>query len=242
MKKLDSHTDVNTDEKFVLIKAESELMMTNNSPTNAIVRIYELYTRRDIEAVGDAEAPIALWSQGLVAQGINYHALSARPFDSNLFCETYLVTKVFNVELAPGKTHIHKSTYYYNRMIENTLIQKSLGGVRGLTRNILITAKGTPISEVETPGQITTSQVKIDCVLTKSLVYTYVSPLKSKVEIYSTLADIKDTDPVEVVTNVINQILTHIPVQETTTQETTPSEDEDLRHELANYDKGDMEF
>jgi hypothetical protein len=34
----------------------------------------------------------------------------------------------------------------------------------------------------------------------------------------------------------------HLLNQETTTQETTPSEDEDLRHELANYDKGDMEF
>lgn len=192
MKDIDSRSDVNTDEKFILIKGETKLVMTNNSPTNAIVRIYELYTRRDIEAPGDTEASITLWSQSLLQQGINYHSLSARFFDLNTFCESYLLTKVFNLELAPGKTHIHKSSYYFNKIIENTLIQKSLGGVRGLTRNILITAKKTPISEVETPGVITTSQVKLDCILTKSLTYTYVSPLKSTIEIYWTFKGIKN--------------------------------------------------
>jgi hypothetical protein len=158
MDKTEPGTSMSTSERMVLLNTNVKLTITNNQPTNTIVQIYELYQRRDAGPTGEREFnPVILWKDGVEGKNaISYTNLGSTPFLSSVFCEYYLVVKVYTLELGSGRTHVHNSRYNYNKPVENTLIRQSIAGVTGFTRSLLIIGKGTPVEQEGKPDDILT--------------------------------------------------------------------------------------
>lgn len=118
-------------------------MLTNTSSTNVFVDIYELQPRRSTTALFDA---VSAFSNGIaqVDPAETASSIFTTPFQSRQFTQLWVVKKVFRVELAAGRTHIHTSTYNINKLYSSELytIAQTVSHQPDFTRTLMFVAYG----------------------------------------------------------------------------------------------------
>lgn len=159
-----------TSTTLIYNKVTDIITYTNVELTTTYLHIYELVPRQNLN--GSSNYPEALWAAGLneeygAAGGsavMNYPY--EKPFRSKRFCLNYLVKKVIQIELAPGESHKHTSTYYVNRPVHGQ-VQLSYSIGKNFTNIHMHVASGTPINDATNKTLVSTSTVAIDIVMTR---------------------------------------------------------------------------
>lgn len=115
----------------------------------------ELTPRRDMTPSQGFQIPQDAWSEGMkmISGGadIKGNTYGVTPFLSRLFCQLYEVKRIYNFELQEGRTHIHRSYYRLNQVIDKELVNTDLAIYRYLTRGFMIYAHGPPVMD---PGDM----------------------------------------------------------------------------------------
>lgn len=95
-------------------------MFTNTALTNVFIDLYECVPRRAIQT--DA---ITAFSSGIQQMQPTESAISimTTPFQSRFFTQNWLIKKVFRIELAAGRTHIHTAKYNINALYSSEINQ-----------------------------------------------------------------------------------------------------------------------
>lgn len=142
---------------------------TNQELTTTYLTLYEMVPRFPITSVN--YFPIVSWDTGLDEEcgtsGVSYSAMPfSSPFKSHRFVDYHKVLKIIRLELAPGESHQHVSTYRINRGFRGTTTSSSLGFVArpGFTHFLMYTAAGQPLNDSTTKTLISTSSITVDIV------------------------------------------------------------------------------
>lgn len=162
---------------------ETEIASLSTYPI--YVDIYELVARHDLSSGNGGltnlqiYAPNNYWSGGLAnsvatpaavfagASGVTATTIGSNPYDSELFNVYWKIAAKFTVALSAGDVHRHKSNYTINRIID-----PQRGGysslLAGLTRNIMVVVRGTPVRDTVTANSVNagTATVSVDHVMT----------------------------------------------------------------------------
>jgi len=93
-------------------------MFTNTASTNVFVDLYECVPRRGITV--DA---VTAFSTGIAQMTPTESSASimTTPFQSRYFTQNWLIKKVFRIELAAGRTHIHTAKYNINSLYSSEM-------------------------------------------------------------------------------------------------------------------------
>ena len=128
------------------------MCLTNDVSTTTFITIYELEARID----STVKDPLKFWADGVAKNtraksynsdeaSVAYQDYRATPYLSPSFCESYEIKQSYNIELAQGRTHIHDSTYFLNRLQRSDRTILSDGTMADLTMLILIVIQGSPV-------------------------------------------------------------------------------------------------
>lgn len=162
------------------------MTMTNNTNGNIFCEIWEGYYRRDCK-----DDVVSLWRQGLLDQGIQGPTGIAAapdcnymmdPLKSRLFCQHCRVTNVTHLELGCGRGHQHRSRLYANIKYNNEIYQEintNVNNLAGLTRFIMVIARGGPVNQSGVRSTISTGQIGLDIIVTTKHSYFYNTPQTS---------------------------------------------------------------
>lgn len=93
-------------------------MFTNTASTNVFIDLYECVPRRAVTV--DA---ITAFGTGITQlQGTESQvSVMVNPFQSRYFTQNWIVKKVFRIELAAGRTHIHTAKYNINALYSSEI-------------------------------------------------------------------------------------------------------------------------
>lgn len=111
--------------------------------------------------------------------------IGASPFDCTVFKEYFKVVKRSHVMLSQGGVHRHQVVQRPNRLLDSTLfnqqnplapdINRSLGGIQGLTTYVMVVQRGFPVSDAESAPTVTTSLGSVCYVQEYRYKYTWVA-------------------------------------------------------------------
>lgn len=130
-------------------KCVEETRMTNSSNGNLEVQLYLFNTKRDTYT--DVST---LWRDGLYDELgstlVDYRGnQGVTPFDAKAVGIFYNCYKIIRIMLAPGQSHIHRSTFHFNKTMNNELLSKSNElALKGFTKPLLIVANGLPVTAI----------------------------------------------------------------------------------------------
>lgn len=163
-----------TSSSMIYGKVTDVITYTNVELTTTYLHIYEIVPRRDL--MGTSNTMALTWSTGLNEEtgGTTGTTIQQypyeKPFRSKRFCLNYLVKKIIQIELAPGESHKHTSTYYINRVVHSQ-ITSTYGYSKNFTNMRLHIASGTPINDSTNKTFVSTSTVSLDVVLNRQYAY-----------------------------------------------------------------------
>lgn len=161
--------------KFIFQSMTSKMTFTNQDLATAYVTIYSAVPRFHIPGGSN---PLTLWDKGLEDQQLvpgandDYRDAYAKPFASQHFCLYYKIEKVTVFELQQGQSHCHETTWHINKEVHGQLVA-GFQSLRDLTKFNLIAVSGTPINDLTTKTNVSTSSCAVDIVERISKKYTY---------------------------------------------------------------------
>lgn len=162
-------------------------VFTNQELTTSYLHIYEISPR--FHMAGNSTLPMERWDTGIQYEydgtaptGIYLYPYE-KPFRSQLFCVTYKVEKIIQIELAPGQSHKHVSTYGINKLVHGA-IAAQYSTSRGFSNFRMYVASGTPINDATNNALVSTSTISID-VVTQRL-YDVTAYPQTRTRTYST--------------------------------------------------------
>lgn len=127
--------------------------------------------------------------------------IGASPFDCTVFKDYFKVKKRTHVMLSQGGVHRHQVVQRPNKLLDSTLfnqnnplapdINRSLGGIQGLTTYVMVVQRGFPVSDAESAPTVTTSLGSVCYVQEYRYKYTWVAD-----NVYSTYNGDSLTSPV----------------------------------------------
>lgn len=164
-------------------KADVETRFSNSANSGAVLDVYEVVPRRDLDGNNTQNNPINSWNTGLAQQtpfnGMSLNTMSAgtyfsSPFDSQVFTSLWLVKKKFSIELPAGAAHVHKATYFVNKNIDRAILNatdfgNANAGYVGFTKCIMYVLRGTPGFVSGTPSTVSTAVSGVDVVLSAKI-------------------------------------------------------------------------
>lgn len=162
--------------KFILQTVTSKMTFTNQDLATSYVQIYSIVPRFHIQP--GAFDPISCWDRGLEQQQViisandQYRDVYAKPFSSHNFTLYYKVDKVTTFELQQGQSHCHETTYNINREVYGELVN-SHASLRDITKINMIVIAGTPINDLTTKTNVSSSSCAVDIVEFIKKEYTY---------------------------------------------------------------------
>lgn len=137
----------------------------------------------------------SLWSNGENVTGTTPYpaeSLGAKPTDIQLWNDYWKITGKKRVMLSAGGVHRHTINVKVNKLIDTSLINMEAGDsaahgtyvtqLRGFTKNIMVVAKGMPVSDSENAAVVTSCDTHLDVVLDYRYKYTYVQNNNSYVQ------------------------------------------------------------
>lgn len=166
----------------------AEYLMTNSSLATMYVDIYDIVRKRDAgysvikDDPSPTNSPDLAWSYGVSDEAIEeqpnlsaWKQVNSLPTDSRLFRDYFRVIKRTHVSLAQGATHRHHVALATNRLIDNELLQRGSGDLKGFAVYTMIVAYGQPCSvPTEANAIVTTASGKLDVVYSERIKYTFV--------------------------------------------------------------------
>lgn len=139
---------------------------TNVELTTCYLHIYEITPRYNYN-----QNPITAWSSGLTAQedvtSQDSTYPGATPFASQNFCLLYKVNKVYQVQLGPGESHKHTSTYGINRLVHGAIANMAVYTTKFSYWRMYV-ASGTPINDATNKTFVSTSTISLDIVTNRT--------------------------------------------------------------------------
>lgn len=176
--------------QYIIESCVSEYLLTNSSLATLYVDIYDVVRKRDPgwsarqnDDGAPTANPVAAWSQGVSDEDVlaspdltAYKNINSLPTDSRLFRDFFRVVKRTHISLAQGSTHRHHVALAPNRLLDNELLSRANGDLKGLTVYTMICAYGQPASIPGTDGQpatVTTAAGALDIVRTSRVKYSW---------------------------------------------------------------------
>ena len=161
-----------------------KVFFTNQSNSNCMLTIYNVTQRHDSYAGQDDVTALTEWNAGVTAQPYTAGSYTARtantigatPFQSLDFTKKYHVSKVTNVYLELGKSHIH-NVYLGKPFSQSGRAFDTSGATpssfKGITHTLLVVAKGMPIGDLTTPTLVAIGAGAIDMVAEETITFAY---------------------------------------------------------------------
>jgi len=153
--------------KTVFESLYSECMIVNQSNSNARITLYDVFSRKDTDgtAADPYEAIVTGYNDIVNGTANDSSVVGGTPYSIPRFTEYFKILKQTAIVLSPGACHVHKVHYSPNRLISKQLSARISGsGVGGLTLYTLMKYHGTPLNDVTTQTQVSTSQISLDWV------------------------------------------------------------------------------
>lgn len=132
-----------TNSRVICQEVTSKLLMTNAANTTAVIDIYDVIYRRD---VNNATIPnlAQAWIQGDLDQGGaagSYLVPGVTPFSSKSFTQMGKILKKTHILLAQGQTHQHRLNWNPNKVMDYGLAHYG-GQFKGLTMETFVVVHG----------------------------------------------------------------------------------------------------
>lgn len=150
---------------------KTRLMLTNASTANAVVTVYLVYAKKDLDDADDD--PVKHWGEGLVNMGQTdaWWNIGTSPTLSIRFNAFWGIQKKWNWILEGGETVAIDYYYAPQRRINGQIIDEMadigspsnnfVGSIKGLTKYFIICAHGTPVESTSVTDSITSSEFNV---------------------------------------------------------------------------------
>jgi len=164
-------------QRYMITGYMCNFMMKSMTNTSQIVDLYFVVPRFDT-----ANGPSTCFSSGFADQ--NASGVSANwgvtPYMSNLFTTSWKILSKRRVVLAPGASENieYKDGRNYTVNYERINSNSSNLYYKGLTKCVLVIARGEPLNDSTTMTAISTSKVAVDFAIAETYYYTY-APLNN---------------------------------------------------------------
>jgi len=166
---LPSNTDAKSDlATMYMSSCKSVISMTSSTNMNVSVRIYECVSKKDTN-IATYRTPEVAWQNGIdqtvgTSDTNSYKNIGVYPSMSPFFRDYWHVDGYYDVELAAGASHIHKSTYNINSYVPFSWFRNHGGSAAtsGLTRAYLFVLSTTPIHDASNEDAIALGKGKVD--------------------------------------------------------------------------------
>jgi len=158
----------------------------NQSEANTFLHIYEYVCRRD-----GVQGPNNSFTNGITSIGLtsndNSQDIGVTPFMSPRFVEYFKIVKKYTIELAQGRSHVHKSRYNYRKKLSASIINNNpdVSVLEGWTRGLFVIAYGSPFNSQSDNTKVSTTPVALDIVTSEKYSYHYDTVNKSTFKVES---------------------------------------------------------
>lgn len=175
--------------RFILHSCRQELMFTNQTNATMFLKLYEYTCRRETGIAPDDaykkgfEYEQSVASSATAGRDVLYGALTigATPFQSSFFCTRYKINRVYTLELASGKSHVHVSYYSPNKWYSQEDVDSPVTAETDtfqayLTRGTFIQAYGSPVDD--DASSVAIGRGAIDMVTRMTYTFRHLKPQK----------------------------------------------------------------
>nr|WMC00977.1 capsid protein [Cressdnavirus D_HF4_1386] len=181
--------------RMQLMHCKAKYTIKNQTNVPVEMWLYDCVLRRD--STGTIQGPDTDWVNGLADEAVSISGVTnanaqqgllpgQRPFESQLFCQRWKVSKVTKFVLDPGREHIHYVTIKPSGLLNNELL-RSYNGLRGLTTTVMPVVKGGLVQDTTTPFNITYGPAEVDCITEVQYKFTALEKSRSAYTQYSSL-------------------------------------------------------
>lgn len=164
--------------KYWITKIEVTTRYTNTGLINAVLDLYHIEPKyitlsSTYPLLAD---PLNTWNQGLNMQEystssniLTINSLGSTPFLSSMFKIWNKVTSIQRIELTTGSTHVHRQTFYTNKLYDTGMTTApdgstvNFGAVPGLSYYTLGILSGQPVHSASS-GLVALSDASLDFV------------------------------------------------------------------------------
>jgi len=177
--------------KTVFKSVHSEGMITNMENVNARITIYDCIARKDTDAT--VTSPLTAISTGYndISGGSSTDSIivGGTPFGIPRFTEYFEVLQTSKVILSPGACHTHVVHYEPQKLLSKIISARVAGtGIGRVTVFTIVKFHGTPINDLTTQTQVSTSHIALDYVQSEEYKVNVVS-------VHLPFIDVNDTLP-----------------------------------------------
>lgn len=182
-------TGYNNTTDIFLSKINMETVITNCSESTVFLDLYECTPRY---AMGAANDPGSAANTGITdASGLtaSFSSLGAVPTMSTRFTALWKIHKKYTLELAQGRSHVHKAQFICGQKWNQELyaVYGANWYLRNFSKALLMVAYGQPINDQNTKANVSTSSVAIDIVRKERFEFFYNNPTNTGYAFTSTL-------------------------------------------------------
>lgn len=147
---------------------KSVITITSATNLNCKLRIYECVSKKDTN-ISKYRTPIDAWANGIDAttggaSATTYQSIGLYPSNSAFFRDYWHVDSYYDIELAAGASHQHKSTYNINTTIPFSWFKNHGGSAvtSGLTRAYLFVLSSSPVHDSSDEGLVRLGVSSVD--------------------------------------------------------------------------------
>lgn len=115
---LRGYISTNVLQTFFLYSCHVEINITNFSNNPTKVWIYDFKHKKDLPQDGNLWQPNTCLTAGATEVGANIIDMGQTPFTIPMFTRNYKVTKISELMMNPGESHVHRVMNIYNRLIK----------------------------------------------------------------------------------------------------------------------------
>jgi len=166
---LPANTDAKSDlATMYMASAKSIVTITSASNMNMSLRIYECVSKKDTN-IATYRTPEDAWKNGIdqmvgTSDSNSYKNIGVYPSMSPFFRDYWHVDSYYDIELAAGSSHVHKSNYNINSYVPFSWFRNHGGSAvtSGLTRAYLFVLSTTPVHDSTSEAAIALGRGKVD--------------------------------------------------------------------------------
>lgn len=164
---LDADTPSIMCQSLYLKSIETSWTFTNQAPTSTEGDLYIIMRKTSLKTWGLTRY-LTDWSTGYLTTYADGTAgdrtfFGGKPTDSKQFNMNWWIIKKVSFKLEPGQEMKHTHLLKANRLLDIAYIKEWAGGIKGITMESFIVAKGPVVDATNTmtPGAISTARVKL---------------------------------------------------------------------------------